>query len=109
MLGHLLLEDLLEDGLHAFPDPSLHVPLYGSLELLLRGQVFTSSLNPQLTRHYLAGIGFTMSLFIGGLAFEEGGLLYQAKLGLLAASVLAAGLGLALLGWGVRSAADPRG
>ncbi len=45
----------------------------------------------------LAGIGFTMSLFIGGLAFEENGLLDQAKLGILAASVVAAVLGLALI------------
>ncbi len=51
----------------------------------------------------LAGIGFTMSLFVGGLAFEEGGLLDQAKLGVLSASVIAAVLGLALLGWGTRS------
>lgn len=47
----------------------------------------------------LAGIGFTMSLFVGELAFEESGLLGQAKLGVLAASVLAAGTGLVLLGW----------
>ena len=46
----------------------------------------------------LAGIGFTMSLFVGGLALEEGGLLDQAKLGVLSASVLAAVLGLTLLG-----------
>lgn len=51
----------------------------------------------------LAGIGFTMSLFVGGLAFEEGGLLDQAKLGVLSASVLAAMLGLAILGWGTPS------
>jgi NhaA family Na+:H+ antiporter len=51
----------------------------------------------------LAGIGFTMSLFVGGLAFEDGGLLDQAKLGVLSASVLAAVLGLALLGWAARS------
>ncbi len=38
-----------------------------------------------------------MSLFIGGLAFEEGGFLYQVKLGVLAASVVAALLGLTLL------------
>jgi NhaA family Na+:H+ antiporter len=52
---------------------------------------------------FLAGIGFTMSLFVGGLAFEYGGLLDQAKLGVLSASVLAAVLGLALLGWVARS------
>ncbi len=48
----------------------------------------------------LAGIGFTMSLFVGGLAFEGGGMLDQAKLGVLSASILAAALGLAVLGWG---------
>src|SRR5215218_4388542 len=52
MLGHLLLEDLLEDGLDAFAHPGLHVPFDGLLKLFLRGQVLTSSLNPQLTRHY---------------------------------------------------------
>jgi hypothetical protein len=52
MLGHLLLEDLLEDGLDAFADPGLHVPFDGLLEFFLWGQVLTSSLNPQLTRHY---------------------------------------------------------
>ena len=47
----------------------------------------------------LAGIGFTMSLFVGGLAFEGSDeLLDQAKIGILAASVVAAVLGLALLG-----------
>ncbi len=45
----------------------------------------------------LAGIGFTMSLFIGTLAFEGSALLDQAKLGVLAASVVAAVAGLALL------------
>jgi Na+:H+ antiporter, NhaA family len=44
-----------------------------------------------------------MALFVGDLAFEEGGLLDQAKIGVLSASVLAAALGLALLGWGARS------
>ena len=46
----------------------------------------------------LAGIGFTMSLFVGSLAFEDGGLLDQAKIGILTASVVAAVSGLLLLG-----------
>lgn len=51
----------------------------------------------------LAGIGFTMALFIAELAFDAG-LLNSIKLGVLAASVTAAGLGLAMLGWVTRSA-----
>jgi NhaA family Na+:H+ antiporter len=37
----------------------------------------------------LAGIGFTMALFIGGLAFADGGRSETAKLGILTASVVA--------------------
>ena len=46
----------------------------------------------------LAGIGFTMSIFIATLAFSDDNLLNAAKLGVLLASLLAATLG---LGWGV--------
>jgi NhaA family Na+:H+ antiporter len=45
----------------------------------------------------LSGIGFTMSLFIAHLAFPEQELLYQAKLGVLTASVVASLAGLAFL------------
>ena len=44
----------------------------------------------------LAGIGFTMSIFIGDLAFDEDSLLAAVKLGVLAASAIAALLGLLL-------------
>ena len=43
---------------------------------------------------WLAGIGFTMSLFIAALAFGDGPLLDAAKLGILSASVVAG-----LIGW----------
>ena len=45
----------------------------------------------------LAGIGFTMSIFIAMLAFSDEGLLNAAKLGVLLGSLAAATLG---LGWG---------
>jgi NhaA family Na+:H+ antiporter len=45
----------------------------------------------------LAGIGFTMSLFIASLAFPDPAMLAQAKIGVLCASVIAALAGLAFL------------
>ncbi|HSA79857.1 MAG TPA: Na+/H+ antiporter NhaA [Geminicoccaceae bacterium] len=45
----------------------------------------------------LAGIGFTMSLFVANLAFGRAAELDQAKVGVLAASVIAALAGLAFL------------
>ncbi len=44
----------------------------------------------------VAGVGFTMSLFIAKLAFLAPSLLAAAKIGILAASALAAALGLGL-------------
>jgi NhaA family Na+:H+ antiporter len=44
----------------------------------------------------LGGIGFTMSIFIANLAFDDPGLLAAAKFAVLVASVLAATLGLLL-------------
>lgn len=46
---------------------------------------------------WLAGIGFTMSLFISSLAFEGAELLEDAKVGILVASLLAGGIGLLIL------------
>lgn len=43
----------------------------------------------------LAGIGFTMAIFVGGLAFSDAALLGAAKMGILGASATAAVLGLA--------------
>ncbi len=45
----------------------------------------------------LAGIGFTVSIFITGLAFSDPALTDQAKIGVLAASTVAAILGAAIL------------
>jgi NhaA family Na+:H+ antiporter len=53
---------------------------------------------------WLAGIGFTMSLFITDLAFSENALVDSAKLGILAASVIAGVVGWAIL----RGSSSPR-
>ena len=45
----------------------------------------------------LAGIGFTMSLFIGGLAFEDPGNTAMMKIGIFGASVIASVVGLVVL------------
>ena len=49
---------------------------------------------------WLGGIGFTMALFINTLAFAQGADRIAGKLGILAASPLAAALGVAWLFWG---------
>ncbi len=45
----------------------------------------------------LAGVGFTMSLFISGLAFTQTGMIEQAKYGILLASCLAGAAGISYL------------
>jgi NhaA family Na+:H+ antiporter len=54
----------------------------------------------------LAGIGFTMSLFIADLAFPPS-MMEAAKLGILAGSVTSAAAGLALLSWAVHRPRAP--
>lgn len=46
---------------------------------------------------FIAGIGFTMSLFIGALAFGDGALMDQVRLGVLSGSLVATILGAAIL------------
>jgi len=48
----------------------------------------------------LGGVGFTMSLFIGALAFGESELHAVAKIGILSGSVLSSAIGLAILAYG---------
>ena len=57
---------------------------------------------------FLAGIGFTMSLFVSELAVKAGPALSQAKIGVLAASLLAGAIGYLLLRLTLPRAADTR-
>ena len=56
---------------------------------------------------WLGGIGFTMSLFVAGLAFADPAVLDTAKLGVLAASVVAGLVGYGLLRFGAAPRAAP--
>ena len=47
----------------------------------------------------LGGIGFTMSLFVSGLAFPASSLIAQAKVGIVAASLVAGAIGAAVVWW----------
>jgi NhaA family Na+:H+ antiporter len=55
----------------------------------------------------LAGIGFTMSLFIGSLAFDKTPALIMAKMGIFSASILAGILGCGVLWLVTRASAPP--
>jgi NhaA family Na+:H+ antiporter len=53
----------------------------------------------------LAGIGFTVSIFVAGLAFDGGELEDAAKVGILFGSVIAGAIGMVVLAFGPKRAA----
>jgi len=55
----------------------------------------------------LAGIGFTVAMFVSELAFDDHHVVAQAKIGILVASIVAGGLGVCLLRSGRRAPAEP--
>lgn len=55
----------------------------------------------------MAGIGFTMSIFIADLAFDDEEMIQVAKIGIFTASLISAISGLLLLGTGSKKAAEP--
>lgn len=83
----------------AFGKP-IGVLLFGWLAVQLRIAVRPPELSWGLLAggSLLAGIGFTMALFIANLAFDQS-LITQAKLGIFLASAISAASGIALLAW----------
>jgi len=75
--------------------------IFGSVWLACRFGIATKPAGASWTQVYgvalLCGIGFTMSLFIGGLAFPSGPQGDAVKIGVLAGSLLSALAGLAVL------------
>ncbi|NDC39392.1 MAG: sodium:proton antiporter, partial [Proteobacteria bacterium] len=87
-------------------------PLGIVLATLLVTKTGVATLSPTLTlRHligggFLAGIGFTMALFIATLALEPN-LLVEAKVGVLAGSLMSALVGMVILSTGKGETATP--
>jgi NhaA family Na+:H+ antiporter len=66
-----------------------------------------ASSGPLLGAALLAGIGFTMSLFVGGLAFGDGPLAAPTRLGVLIGSIASAIAGLLILSRSFAASAAP--
>lgn len=57
---------------------------------------------------WLTGIGFTMSLFIGGLAFDDAALLNEVRLGVIAGSIASAIAGCSIIAAATKAKATPK-
>ncbi|WP_051503985.1 Na+/H+ antiporter NhaA [Sphingomonas jaspsi] len=103
----------LDVGLHALGDPlplatllglfvGKQLGIFGAIWLAVKGGLAPKPACTSWRQLYgasiLCGIGFTMSLFIGALAFPDAALLVdEAKIGILTGSVLSALVGFAVL------------
>lgn len=56
---------------------------------------------------FLASIGFTMSIFIGGLAFKDATYIFEAKMGVLFASIIASVVGYQIIKYANKHGRDP--
>lgn len=79
------------------------IGIFGSVRLASALGIVRAPAGASWTQVYgvalLCGIGFTMSLFIGGLAFADPRLMDEVKIGVLGGSLLSALSGFALLRW----------
>ncbi len=107
------LQHWVNDGLMALFFFVVGLGIFSGTILAVR--LGRGNLPPGLTRCHivggaaLSGIGFTISLFIVDLAFDEGASADQARVGVLAASVLAALLGCIVLRLAARRQPDDAG
>lgn len=81
------------------------IGVFGFCYLVLKLKLATLPRDLKLRHIYgcslLCGVGFTMSLFIGGLAFQETGInqIFDERVGILAGSLVSAVLGYGVLYW----------
>jgi NhaA family Na+:H+ antiporter len=82
------------------------IGIFGSLRLAVAFGLAQRPAGASWTQVYgvalLCGIGFTMSLFIGGLAFTDPMLIDEVKIGVLGGSILSAICGFVVLWWSGR-------
>ena len=88
------------------------VGIFGTVALLVRSGIAdlpaAASWPQMLGIAFLCGIGFTMSLFIGSLAFDDPAMLDRVKLGILAGSILAGTVGYLLLRFSTREVQETK-
>ncbi len=115
-------------GMHSFMDPvqlgvsaglfiGKQIGVFGVLFLMIRFGLARMPAGANWIQLYgvsvMCGIGFTMSLFIGGLAWQHADFDASVRLGVIAGSVLSAAAGFLILGFGAvakpaeGSAAEP--